>query len=151
MGWATQVKRSNTMDPMTRLRELAATTDAVRQTSSRKAKTELLADLLRRLDHEEIEPAVGFLVAKPRQGAIGVGLGGRWPGWMTWSRPVRPDGADDGAAESRYPPTVLGLDALLSEILTTTGSGSVGAPLGAVDPLPGRMRRRRRPNSSNGC
>ena len=112
----------------TRLAELAATTDAVRETSSRKAKTELLAGLLRGLDTNEIEPAVGFLVAKPRQGAIGVG-------WATVAgldaKPTGP-GPGSGAPDARsvgapHPPTVLGFDALLSEILTTTGSGSVGA------------------------
>ncbi len=107
---------------MTRLRELATTTDAVRATSSRKAKTELLAELLRRLGPDEIEPAVGFLVAKPRQGAIGVG-------WATvagldelGATDVGPSGGD-----SDHPPTVLGFDALLSKILLTTGSGSVSA------------------------
>lgn len=110
--------------PSTRLRELAETTDAVRRTSSRKAKTELLADLLGRLAPEEIEPSVGFLVAKPRQGAIGVG-------WATVAGLDDLRGVDaasaDGVDGSPYPPTVLGLDALLSEILMTTGSGSVGA------------------------
>ncbi|MDH3298952.1 MAG: ATP-dependent DNA ligase [Acidimicrobiia bacterium] len=109
---------------MTRLQDLATTTDAVRRTSSRKAKTELLADLLRRLAPEEIEAAVGFLMAKPRQGAIGVG-------WATVAGlgEIGEAGLDDGSTggESPYPPTVLGLDALLSEILATTGSGSVGA------------------------
>ena len=33
----------------------------------------------------------------------------------------------DSSAGSPYPPTVLGLDELLSEIMVTTGSGSVGA------------------------
>ncbi len=106
------------LGPATRLRELAATTDQVRETSSRKAKTELLADLLRRLDPSEIEPAVGFLVAKPRQGAIGVG-------WATVGGLEESPVAS--AASAPHPPTVLGLDALLSDILVTTGSGSVGA------------------------
>ena len=100
------------MTEPTRLRALAATTEAVRATSSRKAKTELLADLLRQLQPEEIVPAVGFLLAKPRQGAIGVG-------WATVAR------LDETPAASDHPPTVVGFDSLLSEVLLTTGPGSV--------------------------
>ncbi len=125
---------TNTPDDaaVTRLRELAATSDAVRATSSRKAKTELLADLLRRLAPDEIEPAVGFLLAKPRQGAIGVG-------WATVAgldevalagaraQSTSQDGDESTDDDLSYPPTVIGFDALLSEILVTTGSGSVGA------------------------
>src|SRR2546423_3865690 len=37
------------------------------------AKIAALADLLRRLAPDEVEPAVGFLVGEPRQGRIGVG------------------------------------------------------------------------------
>ncbi len=100
------------MTESTRLRALAATTEAVRATSSRKAKTELLADLLRQLQPEEIVPAIGFLLAKPRQGAIGVG-------WATVAR------LDETLTASDHPPTVVGFDSLLSEVLLTTGSGSV--------------------------
>jgi DNA ligase-1 len=104
------------VDRPTRLRELAITTEEVRRTSSRKAKTELLAELLRRCRPEEIVPAVGFLLAKPRQGAIGVG----------WATVARLDQLDDEAeTASEHPPTVTGFDAVLSEVMLTTGSGSV--------------------------
>ena len=51
------------------LHEVVATTDAVVGTSSRLAKIEALATLLRRLDADEIAPAIGFLTAKPAAGA----------------------------------------------------------------------------------
>ena len=42
-------------------------------TSSRSQKVALLADLLRRVEPDEIVPAVGFLAGAPRQGRVGVG------------------------------------------------------------------------------
>ena len=42
-------------------------------TRSRKAKVEALAELLRSLDPDEVEVAVGFLTGAARQGRIGVG------------------------------------------------------------------------------
>ena len=56
---------------------LAAVVDvarAVAATSARTGKIRLLADLLRQVDPGEIEAAVGFLVAAPRQGKLGVGF-----------------------------------------------------------------------------
>ena len=58
------------------LDELVTTADAVASTRSRLAKVDALADLLRRLEPDEIAPAVGFLVGKPRQGRVGVGWRG---------------------------------------------------------------------------
>ena len=58
------------------LHELVATTETVGSTSSRLAKIDALGILLARLDSEEIAPAIGFLVAKPRQGRLGVGWRG---------------------------------------------------------------------------
>ena len=55
------------------LSALVATSAAVGATRSRKGKVTALAELLRSLDHEEVAPAVGFLVGVPRQGRIGVG------------------------------------------------------------------------------
>ncbi|MEM7272542.1 MAG: ATP-dependent DNA ligase [Actinomycetota bacterium] len=113
----------------TRLAELAATTEAVRATSSRKAKAELLAELLGRLADPEIVPAVGLLLATPRQGAIGVG----------WAAVARlsddraahdPDVADDDA---RFDADVLGLDRVLSEVAVTTGAGSEAARTAALN------------------
>ena len=54
-------------------REVVATAATVTATSSRLAKVEALADLLRRLPAEEVAPTVGFLVGRARQGRVGVG------------------------------------------------------------------------------
>ncbi len=124
-----------------RLSGLAETTEALRETSGRKAKTELLAELLTKLEPAEIVPAIGFLLARPRQGAIGVG-------WATVARldddeaangksqdeNARGDGAEDGVRDGRselepspYEPDIRGFDSLLSDVLVTVGSGSEAA------------------------
>ncbi len=105
-----------------RLRRLADTTDAVRATSSRTEKAELLAELLRDLDRAEIVPAIGFLLATPRQGAIGVG-------WATVARLDRqhPGGDPTDDDHPAGPADIVAFDRLLSEIATTTGPGSEGA------------------------
>jgi DNA ligase-1 len=118
----------------TRIGELAGVTEQVRRTSSRKGKSELLARLLGRLHPGEIEPAIGFLLARPRQGAIGVG-------WATvagledssavldeWSAGLDDSSGAEAATElSVEPPTVLGLDRLLTTVMNTTGAGSAAA------------------------
>ncbi len=92
------------------LAELAATSTAVAAAGARNDKTALLAQVIGRLASDEIEPAIGFLIATPRQGRIGVG-------WATVARlDVTP------ALEPSI--TVLELDRLLSELATTTGEGS---------------------------
>ncbi len=110
-----------------RLRRLAETTDAVRATSSRTEKAALLAELLRGLDRAEIVPAIGFLLATPRQGAIGVG-------WATVSRLEAGTGsgtgdqaADSSESESGAEADILAFDRLLSDIAVTTGAGSEAA------------------------
>ena len=113
-----------------RLAALAETTDALRNTSSRREKAELLAALLRRLAPAEIVPTVGFLLAAPRQGAIGVG-------WATVARlddPAgddhadRPAGGDDPVEGAE----ILAFDRLLSQLAVTTGSGSEAARGAAI-------------------
>lgn len=52
---------------------LVATSRAVGSTRSRKEKSELLAELIRDLESNEIEAGVAFLIGEPRQGKIGVG------------------------------------------------------------------------------
>jgi DNA ligase-1 len=59
--------------PMTLLAEVVAASKEVSETSSRSQKVAILAELLRRLDPDEIGPAVGFLTGVPRQGRVGVG------------------------------------------------------------------------------
>ncbi len=95
------------------LARLAETSLAVAATSSRTAKRDLLAATIGDLEPDEIEPAVGFLIGTPRQGAIGVG-------WATVARlEVVP------AAEPTV--TVGDLDQLLTAVAATTGPGSVAA------------------------
>jgi DNA ligase-1 len=98
-----------------RLAGLAETSEALRATSARKAKTELLSELLGQLAPAEIVPAIGFLLATPRQGAIGVG----------WATVARLDASDE--EPSPYEPDIRGFDALLSDVMVTVGSGSEAA------------------------
>ncbi|MEH0109384.1 ATP-dependent DNA ligase [Tersicoccus sp. MR15.9] len=92
------------------LDDVVATTTAVTATRSRLAKVDALADLLRRLDPDDVAPAVGFLIGRPRQGRVGVGY--RSIGAIT----------GDPAAEPSL--TVADLDVFLDRLLATTGSGS---------------------------
>jgi DNA ligase 1 len=82
----------------------------VAATSSRSRKVAHLADLLRRLDRDEIVPAVGFLAGVPRQGRVGVGYA------TIYGLEQQP-----AAAPSL---TVHDLDRAIEEIQGTTGSGS---------------------------
>ncbi|ALX66518.1 ATP-dependent DNA ligase [Microbacterium sp. XT11] len=59
-----------------KLSELVEAAEEVAATSSRLAKIETLAALLRRADASEILPLAGLLLAKPRQGRLGVGWRG---------------------------------------------------------------------------
>jgi DNA ligase-1 len=92
--------------------EIVATSAAVAAASGRNAKRDALADLLRRLDPDEVEPAVGFLVGEPRQGRIGVG-------WRTITGAEQPPAAEPSI-------TVTEVDALLTVLAGTSGSGSAG-------------------------
>ena len=55
------------------LDEVAETSAAVAASSARLAKVERLAACLRRLEPEEVHPAVAFLAGELRQRQIGVG------------------------------------------------------------------------------
>jgi DNA ligase-1 len=59
---------------MTLLAAVVTASGEVACTSSRSRKVTILAELLRRLDAEEIPIAVGFLSGVPRQGRVGVGF-----------------------------------------------------------------------------
>ena len=65
---------------MTLFAELVETSERVAATSSRTAKVAALADLLRRLEPDEVAPTVALLSGEARQGRIGVG-------WATLGRP----------------------------------------------------------------
>src|SRR5688572_27707881 len=56
-----------------RLSEVADVSRKLAATSKRTEKTELLADLLRRLPADEIEPGAAFLAGFVRQGKVGLG------------------------------------------------------------------------------
>lgn len=104
------------------LAEVADTSRALAATRSRTAKTALLADLLRRLDADEVGPVVGLLIGQPRQGRIGVG-------WSTLSKAL--PGASSGPSVEQTGGyeglTVLELDAALDRLAETTGAGSGAA------------------------
>lgn len=92
------------------LSRLVQATDAVTATSSRLAKVAALADVLGDLDADEIAPAIGILVAKPRQGRIGVG----WRSLMT----VDVDHAETASLE------VLDVDRAFTALAAAEGQGS---------------------------
>ncbi|GAA5197012.1 ATP-dependent DNA ligase [Microbacterium jejuense] len=106
------------------LAELVTVTDAVAATSSRLAKVAALAELLRRLEPDEIGPAVGFLLASPRQGRLGVG----------WRSVTSLDVAH--AAEPGL--TVLDVDAALDRLAAAEGPGSASARAAELKGLAGR-------------
>jgi DNA ligase-1 len=94
------------------LSDLVATSAAVGATRSRIAKVTALADLLSRLEPDEIEVAVGFLTGVPRQGRIGVG-------WATL--------ASIEIAHASTPSLTLGdLDEAVVAVAAMSGAGSVG-------------------------
>ena len=93
------------------LDELVQTSRRVAGTSGRLAKIEQLAQLLRRVDPEEIETAIAFLSGAPRQGRIGISY------------------AALRAARSETPvatPTLklASVDGVLQRLATTAGKGS---------------------------
>ena len=106
------------------LADLVATSAAVGATRSRKAKVAALAELLQRLEPDEVEPAVGFLTGVPRQGRIGVG-------WRSVYGTEHHHAAEPSVE-------VLELDRILTELAGTSGSGSVAARQAHLADLFGR-------------
>jgi DNA ligase 1 len=94
---------------MTRLADLASTSDVVGATSKRLAKRAALADLLHRLDPDDVATAVAWLSGELRQRQIGVG-------WASLRAVPEP------AAEPSL--TVAAVDAGFDRIKATTGAGS---------------------------
>ncbi|UIP57814.1 ATP-dependent DNA ligase [Agromyces marinus] len=92
------------------LDEVVTTVERVASTRSRLAKVDALASLLGGLAPDEVVPAVGFLIAKPRQGRVGVG-------WRTLR-----GGMGDPAGAAAL--TVLDVDAALERLAGASGSGS---------------------------
>ena len=94
---------------LVRFLDIAATSAAVTATSGRKAKVELLADALRRLDPGEIAAGSAYLAGELRQRQTGVGYA---------SLRDRPP----PAAEPTL--TVAQVDAAIAEISVVAGAGS---------------------------
>ena len=95
---------------MTLFADVVAASSEVGETSSRSRKVEILAELLRRLDADEVPIVVGFLSGVPRQGRIGVGYSIAYA---------------IGQASARKPSVTVGeLDQAISQIQETTGPGS---------------------------
>ncbi|BCT77178.1 DNA ligase [Sinomonas cyclohexanicum] len=115
------------------LDELVSTAETVASTRSRLAKVEALAQLLRRLaaeSPEELGTAVGMLVAKPRQGRVGVG----WRGLS---------GARGDMPPSSEPSLTVGeFDALLDQLAVTSGARSGAVRAGLLASFMGRATER---------
>jgi DNA ligase 1 len=95
---------------MTLLADVVDASRAVAETSSRSRKVAILAELLRRLDPDEIPLVVGFLAGVPRQGRVGVG-------YSTIYGLERAPAAEPSL-------TVAELDRAITEVEAATGSGS---------------------------
>jgi DNA ligase-1 len=100
--------------------ELAATSDAVRETRSRKRKADLLGAALRQLGPGEIEPGVAFLSGELRQRRTGVG-------WAALREVASP------AVEPSL--SVAEVDEAFERISVLAGPGSQGARREAVAAL----------------
>ena len=110
------------------LTEVVEVSARVAATPARSGKIAALAELLRRLAPDEVEPAVGFLVGEPRQGRIGVG-------WATLAKGIATRRAGAAGSGDASAITIAELDRALSELAGTTGSGSVGARAVLLDSL----------------
>jgi DNA ligase-1 len=103
--------------------DLAATSDAVGQTRSRKRKAELLGDALRGLALAEVEPGVAYLSGELRQRRTGVG----WAALRELPAPAE------------HPELEVGdVDAALEHMAGLSGPGSQAARRDAVAALMGR-------------
>jgi len=109
---------------VTLLADVVAAAGAVAATTKRTAKRDALADLLRRLDPDEVEPVVGFLLGDARQGRIGIG-------WASIRDLDCPPAAEPSLA-------VAEVDAAIDVLAATTGAGSQGARRAQLVELFGR-------------
>jgi len=106
---------------MTPLAEVVRASQQLAETASRSAKVAILADLLRRLEPDEVPVVAGMLSGVPRQGRIGVGYA------SVYGR--------ERAAGVRGRLTVGELDRTLTEIQATIGGGSAAARARLLDDL----------------
>ena len=96
---------------MTLLADVVAASAEVAATSSRSAKIAALAELLKRLEPDEIGVVVGFLSGAPRQGRVGIG-------WSTVYK-IECAPADEPSI------AVAEVDRAIDVVQMTTGPGSV--------------------------
>src|ERR1044071_4926620 len=93
-----------------RLTDLVTTSHRTSETRSRLEKTAALADLLRRLGPEEIDPAVAWLSGHLRQGRIGLG-------------PAAIRDASPGMAAPEPALSIAEVDATFDRLPSVTGAG----------------------------
>ena len=117
------------------LADLVAATEAVAATSSRTAKAEALAELLRGAGAAEAAVVARLAAGDPRQGRIGVG-------WATvaamGAEPDGSPGSDPGPVPDDSPGvepglSVADLDSLLDTVAAASGPGSAGRRTGLID------------------
>jgi DNA ligase 1 len=106
---------------MTPLAEVVRASQQLAETASRSAKVAILADLLRRLEPDEVPVVAGMLSGLPRQGRIGIGYA------SVYGR--------ERAAGVRGTLTVGELDRTLTEIQATIGGGSAATRARLLDEL----------------
>src|SRR3954454_8815343 len=95
---------------MTLLADVVAASRDLSATRSRSRKVAILADILGRLDPDEVPAAVGFLSGVPRQGRVGIGY-----------RTIFAIDVPPGPQPSL---TVADVDRAIDEVCATTGAGS---------------------------
>ena len=109
---------------MTLFGDVVATTATVAATTKRNEKRAALADLLGRVDPDEADVVVGFLVGEARQGRIGVG-------WAA-IRDLHVEPAADPSL------TVADVDGAIDQLQATTGTGSQAVRRQLLEDLFGR-------------
>jgi ATP-dependent DNA ligase I len=109
---------------MTLLADVVSASDEVAATSSRSRKVAILAELLARLDPEEIPVVTGFLSGAPRQGRVGVGYAAVY-------------GAERAPAVEPSL-SVADADRAISEVQAATGGGSAAERRRILEELLGR-------------
>ena len=103
--------------------DVVATSAVVAAAPGRSAKRDAIAELLRRLSVDEIEPVVDFLIGEPRQGRIGIG-------WRTLA-------AVDFLPAAAASLTVTDVDRVLTELARLSGPGSAGTRTALLSQLLG--------------
>ena len=109
---------------MTLLADVVTASREVTETSSRSAKVQIVAELLRRLDPSEVRVTVGFLAGAPRQGRVGIG-------YSTIYGIECPPAREPSLR-------IEELDRAIDAVRATTGSGSAAARKQILGELLGR-------------